>query len=784
MGVAKVTLNGTTLIDVTQKTVESETMLSGITALDMAGEDITGSYLPDFVIGFEYNNSTNRYEPDKTYSEIYQAYQAGQNIVVSSQDYTGQMLFGGNFNTMQGTFDYYVYADNGRSDSYIYYRLNNSGTITEISVITKYDIINQNKTVTPSTSQQSITADSGYTGLGTVTINAIPTMVLPTAAAATSTGTAKATVNRSTSNQYINIPTGYNSTSAYYTIASTPNMTLPTAAAATSTGVNKATINRSTAAQYINIPIGYNSASAFYSIAATANGSVYTPTATKGTVTNNSVSITPGVSYSAGYLSTTGQKSGTAVTVYASELVNGTKSITSNGTGIDVTNYANVDVNVSSNSGSKLTITGSGDQGYCFINYNVSNYYSPTTLDIVPGYGLNAWVRRSNGGIFLNGVKVSTESFKLDDIHQDVQVDLEDDGTSSFIYITIDTPKITNLDKITQKIISGVVIGDASYVASGTFSNFSYLQTAIFNSASYIGAYAFQSCYDLSYACFSSALSIGYSAFTNCTSLSTICAPNVTHISSSAFDRCSHFLNANFPNAIHVGNYAFWSCYSLSTISFPNLTTLETGVFSSCTSLSEAIFPKVTTLGSSVFSNCINLKIASFSVFSGTIPSGVFYSCKSLVSVAFPNATSTLGSVFYGCNLLSDISLPKMTYINTSCFMYCSSIISINLPSAIYIGGYAFRYCRELTTVSIPILSSYIGAYAFANCYHLLSVYMNNVPAVPTLAASAVFASTPIAGYTESTGGVYGSIFVPSSLYNSFITNTIWSWFSSRLVSV
>ena len=34
-------------------------------------------------------------------------------------------------------------------------------------------INNQDKTITPTTSQQSITADNGYTGLGTVTINAI-----------------------------------------------------------------------------------------------------------------------------------------------------------------------------------------------------------------------------------------------------------------------------------------------------------------------------------------------------------------------------------------------------------------------------------------------------------------------------------------------------------------------------------------------------------------------------------------------------------------------------------
>ena len=74
-------------------------------------------------------------------------------------------------------------------------------------------------------------------------------------------------------------------------------------------------------------------------------GTAGTPTATKGTVSNHSVSITPSVTNTAGVI-TGGTINGTAVTVTASELASGDKSITANGTNIDVIGYSTVSVAV------------------------------------------------------------------------------------------------------------------------------------------------------------------------------------------------------------------------------------------------------------------------------------------------------------------------------------------------------------------------------------------------------------------------------------------------------
>lgn len=85
------------------------------------------------------------------------------------------------------------------------------------------------------------------------------------------------------------------------------------------------------------------------------SGTAGTPTATKGTVSSNSVSVTPSVTNTTGYI-TGGTKTGTPVTVSASELVSGTKTITGSGT-TDVTNYASASVSSGSATTPATTIT-------------------------------------------------------------------------------------------------------------------------------------------------------------------------------------------------------------------------------------------------------------------------------------------------------------------------------------------------------------------------------------------------------------------------------------------
>lgn len=140
-------------------------------------------------------------------------------------------------------------------------------------------------TVTPTTSQQTFNSSS-VDGYKPVVVNAVPSMTLPTSASSTSSGTSKATIGRSTSNQYINIPTGYNSTASYYTISATPNgsATGPTSlsgsSATVSTGTNTITLTKTGVTTTPTVSAGYVSSATASTATVALTASVTTKAAT------------------------------------------------------------------------------------------------------------------------------------------------------------------------------------------------------------------------------------------------------------------------------------------------------------------------------------------------------------------------------------------------------------------------------------------------------------------------------------------------------------------------
>ena len=155
--------------------------------------------------------------------------------------------------------------------------------------------------ISPTTSSQTITADNGYDGLSSVQINAMPSMTLPTSAtlSATSGYSSKATISRSTSDQYINIPTGYNSAGAYYKVSAVANgsatgpSTVSGTSATVSTGTNTLTLTKTGVSTTPTVSAGYvssaTSSTATVTLSASATikaATTYHPSSTDQTISS------------------------------------------------------------------------------------------------------------------------------------------------------------------------------------------------------------------------------------------------------------------------------------------------------------------------------------------------------------------------------------------------------------------------------------------------------------------------------------------------------------------
>lgn len=223
---------------------------------------------------------------------------------------------------------------------------------------------NKTKTYTPTETAQteSVSADSGYDGLDTVSISvgAIDSTYVGTGI------TRRSSSDLTASGATVTVPSGYYSAQASKAVASgsagTPTATKGTVSnhsvsvtpSVTNTtgyisgGTKTGTAVSVSASELVSGTYTVDSSGTKdvtnYASASVPTGTAGTPSASKGTVSNHSVSVTPSVTNTTGWI-TGSTKTGTAVTVSASELVSGTLSVSDNGTS-DCTNYASVNVNI------------------------------------------------------------------------------------------------------------------------------------------------------------------------------------------------------------------------------------------------------------------------------------------------------------------------------------------------------------------------------------------------------------------------------------------------------
>ena len=546
----------------------------------------------------------------------------------------------------------------------------------------------------------------------------------------------------------------------------------------------------------VTIPTGYYSEETTKSV---ASGTAGTPTATKGTVSNHSVSITPSVTNTTGYI-TGGTKNGTAVSVSASELVSGTKTITESGE-TDVTNYASASVAAGSATTPTTTLTANptitvGSDGLITATASASKSVTPTvsagyissgTAGSVSVSGSNTKQLTTQGattiapsttdqvavssGTYVTGDitvnAVTTTNLTAENIAQGVTVKVgtasDDDSIASITgthqggSITVNSLSVTQNGTYTAP--SGTAYSPVTVNVEGGSSSADKKQINFIDyDGTIVESYTSEEWANVSELPANPSHSGLVAQGWNWTKAQidaqlsdmpdgevwigqmyiTSSGKTEIDISLENPDSLSPYLTIPVNGSVTVD---WGDGTSTDTVTGTSLTTLIYTKHDYATTGNYTISILVNS-GSFTFYSNSNVKAAVLSAY-GT-DSNRRYSKEysgTVEKISIGSGITSFGSnAFCQCYALQSITIPSgVTSIGTYTFQNCYSLQSVTIPSGVTsFGSSVFSGCYSLQSVTIPSGVTSIGTYTFQHCYALQYV---TIPSGVTSIGNSVFSN-------------------------------------------